>query len=174
MSGSPTTATPSPEFDSRAFRVALGGFATGVCVVTARAEDGRRIGMTVNSFSSVSLDPPLVLWSIGRSSQSLPVFTTVKSWAINVLAEDQEALSNAFARPPLTAEGDRFDGVACTDGLGGAPLLDGTVARFQCTTEHLYDGGDHVIIVGRVLAFDRAEGGAPLLFALGRYGHLAR
>lgn len=175
MSGSPTPAPQQPaDFDSKAFRVALGGFATGVCIVTAQADDGRRVGMTINSFSSVSLDPPLVLWSIARTSQSLPVFTTVSHWAVSVLAEDQEGLSNTFARPPLSAEGHRFDGVKTTAGVGGAPLIDGAIARFQCATEHLYDGGDHVIIVGRVLAFDRREGVPPLLFAQGRYGHLAR
>lgn len=181
MSGSPTPAPTQPApaqladtFDSRAFRVALGGFATGVCIVTAVAEDGRRVGMTINSFSSVSLDPPLVLWSIARTAQSLPVFSTVKHWAVNVLAEDQESLSNTFARPPLSAEGHRYDGVATSEGIGGAPLIEGAIARFQCATEHLYDGGDHVIVVGRVLAFDRVESAPPLLFAQGRYGRLAR
>lgn len=174
MSGSPTPAPQSSDFDSRAFRVALGAFATGVCIVTAKAEDGRRVGMTINSFSSVSLDPPLVLWSIARTAQSLPVFTTVENWAVNVLSETQEGLSNTFARPPLSPEGHRFDGVETAEGIGGAPLLAGAIARFQCATEHLYEGGDHVILVGRVLAFDRAEGVPPLLFAQGRYGHLAR
>lgn len=175
MSGSPTSAPQLADFDPKAFRVALGGFATGVCIVTALAQDGRRVGMTINSFSSVSLDPPLVLWSIGRTSQSLPVFTTVDHWAVSVLAEDQEGLSNTFARPPLTAEGHRFDGVKTTAGIGDVPLIDGALAHFQCSTEHLYDGGDHVIIVGRVLAFDRREDTPPpLLFAQGRYGHLAR
>lgn len=169
MSAQATVRAETPaDFDCRAFRSALGGFATGICVVTAEGSNGRLAGMTINSFSSVSLDPPLVLWSIGRTSPSFPVFTTVKNWAINVLAEDQEALSNAFAKP---AE-DKFVGVDWQAGLGGAPLLNGTVARFECSTEHLYEGGDHIIIVGRVHAFDHS-GGRPLLFSGGRYGKLA-
>lgn len=160
----------APGFDPRAFRNALGGFATGVCIVTAQADTGRPVGMTINSFSSVSLDPPLVLWSIGRTSPSFPVFTTAGHWAINVLAEDQKALSNTFATP---AE-NKFNGIDWHPGLGGAPLLPGTVARFECVTEHLYDGGDHVILVGRVGAFTHDGDRAPLLFAAGRYGHLAR
>ncbi|MFA7429586.1 MAG: flavin reductase family protein [Rhodospirillaceae bacterium] len=154
--------------DLRAFRTALGGFATGVGVVTARDTGGRPVGMTINSFSSVSLDPPLVLWSIGRTSPSFAVFTTAKHWAVNVLAEDQEALSNTFARPAP----DKFEGVDWAPGMAGAPLLAGTVARFECRTEHLYDGGDHIILVGRVEAFDHA-GGKPLLFTGGRYGRVA-
>lgn len=172
MSGKVTAATQveAPGFDPRAFRNALGGFATGICVVTTQADTGRPVGMTINSFSSVSLDPPLVLWSIGRTSPSFPVFTTADRWAINVLAEDQEALSNAFAK----SSKDKFGGVDWLPGIGGAPILPGTVARFECVTEHLYDGGDHIILVGRVEAFEHDGDRAPLLFAAGRYGRLAR
>lgn len=170
---SPAVSAPhlitEPAFDARAFRTALGGFATGVCVVTALDLDaGCPVGITVNSFASVSLDPPLVLWSIGRTAHTFEVFRRADQWAINILAADQQEVSNRFA----SRADDKFAGVEWTPGLGGAPLLDGCVARFQCVAEHRYDGGDHLILVGRVLAFDRAER-APLLFAQGRYGKLA-
>lgn len=152
------------EIDPREFRNALGSFATGVTIVTAVGEDGRRVGLTANSFSSVSLDPPLVLWSLARKAPSLSVFTDVSHFAINVLAEDQMALSNRFASPIE----DKFEGVDWRPGLGGAPLIEGCVARFECRNHMQHDGGDHVIFVGRVDRFDYTKR-APLLFLTGGY-----
>lgn len=158
---------PPASLDAKELRRALGGFATGVCVLTACTADGKPVGMTANSFSSVSLDPPLVLWSIARTAPSFPVFTTTSRWTMNVLAEDQEEISNRFATPVP----DKFAGIEWEPGPGGVPRLAGVVTRFECTTEHRYDGGDHVILVGRVEAFERFDR-APLLFANGRYGRL--
>ena len=149
--------------DPRAFRRALGNFATGVTVMTAAA-DGERVGMTANSFNSVSLDPPLVLWSIDKRATSLAVFDKASHYAVNVLAADQIDLSNQFARPSA----DKFAGVACEQGAGGAPLLPDCAARFQCELQQKLDGGDHWILIGRVLAFDDL-GRAPLLYHQGVY-----
>lgn len=149
--------------DPRAFRRALGNFATGVTVMTA-ATDGQRVGVTANSFNSVSLDPPLVLWSIDKRSSSLEVFERASHYAVNVLAADQIDLSNQFARPSA----DKFAGVACEEGAGGAPLLPDCAARFQCELYQRVDGGDHWILIGRVLAFDDL-GRTPLLYHQGVY-----
>ena len=152
-----------PSKDARAFRRALGHYATGVTIVTA--SDGKRdVGVTANSFSSVSLDPPLVLWSIDRKSSSFDIFMAATHFAINVLAISQVGLSTKFSR----TSADKFSGVACTPGLGRAPLLDGAVVQLECRREHEYDGGDHVIMVGRVEQYTRYEA-EPLLFAKGRY-----
>lgn len=151
-------------FDSRAFRRALGNFATGVTVMTAADADARRVGVTANSFNSVSLDPPLVLWSIDKRSGSYEVFHCATHFAVNILAADQVDLSNQFARPSA----DRFGGVAWEVGAGGAPLLADCAARFQCEKYQQLDGGDHWILIGRVLAFDDL-GRAPLLYHQGVY-----
>lgn len=150
--------------DPREFRQALGMFATGVTIVTARAADGTPVGVTANSFNSVSLDPPMVLWSLARSARSLPVFTSTPHWNVHVLAQDQEALSNRFARPG----DDKFAGLTLEEGLTPAPLLTGCAARFECRTAFQYEGGDHVILVGEVLRHDRSER-APLLYVAGSY-----
>lgn len=164
----PDNVTTDP-FDSRAFRTALGGFATGVCVVTTLdLTSGHPVGITVNSFASVSLDPPLVLWSVARTAQSFGLFEGAEHWAVNVLSVDQQEVSNLFAG----RADDKFAAVDWVPGLGGAPLLERCVARFECAAEHRYDGGDHVILVGRVLRFERSDL-APLLFAGGRYGRVA-
>ncbi|HET8882097.1 MAG TPA: flavin reductase [Solimonas sp.] len=157
-------APDAPAFDRREFRDALGCFATGVTVVTTRAASGEPIGLTVNSFSSVSLQPPLVLWSLARDAQSLPAFQQAPHWAVHVLAARQEDLSARFA-----ARGtDKFAGLAFDDGIGGQPLLRGCAARFQCRAAFQYDGGDHVIFVGEVVALDRSDA-PPLVFHRGRY-----
>ena len=149
------------------FRNALGSFATGVTIITTAAGDGRMVGMTANSFNSVSLDPALVLWSIGRDANCFEDFISTKSFAIHVLAADQEELSNRFAK----SGADKFADLNCTKGASGAPILPHYSACFDCAIEHQYDGGDHVILVGRVLDFsDRAL--EPLLFYRGRYNHL--
>ncbi len=150
-------------FDPRIFRRALGNFATGVTVVTARAGDDM-VGVTANSFSSVSLDPPLILWSIDKRSGSLPVFRRATHFAINVLAMDQIELSNRFARPSE----DRYAGVAWHAGQSGCILLDGASANFQCEKVEIIEGGDHWILIGRVQAFED-RGTAPLLYHQGSY-----
>jgi len=156
-------------FDPREFRRALGSFATGVTIITTRAPDGTPLGLTVNSFNSVSLDPPLVLWSLENKALSLPVFQQTPHWAVHVLATDQEELSARFAR----RGGNKFDGLELEEGVGGIPLLTGCTARFQCRNAFQYDGGDHVIFVGEVLQFDRSDA-APLVFHGGRYAHATR
>lgn len=152
--------------DPREFRQALGTFTTGVTIVTARTPEGHPVGVTANSFNSVSLDPPLVLWSLARKSQSLAAFETAGHWAVHILAHDQNDLSGRFARSVSGPE--KFDGVEYADGLGGAPLLNGCTARLQCRTANIYDGGDHIIMVGEVIHFDRCDT-APLVFQRGNY-----
>jgi len=152
-----------PAQDSRAFRRSLGMFATGVTVVTARAGD-LLVGVTANSFTSVSLDPPLVLWSIDKASTSLPVFMTATHFAVNVLSDDQMALSNHFAK---TAP-DKFNGIDWTEGSGGAPLLPGVAAVFSCRREVEHDAGDHILMIGRVERHARYDR-SVLLYQGGRY-----
>ncbi len=156
-------------FDAAEFRKALGSFATGVTIITTRTADGAPLGMTVNSFNSVSLNPPLVLWSLANTSMSLAAFRAAPNWAVHVLATDQEELSGRFARRGE----DKFAGLTMDLGVGEVPLLRGCNARFQCRTAFQYEGGDHVIFVGEVLAFDRADS-APLVFHGGRYAHATR
>ena len=156
-------------FDAAEFRRALGSFATGVTIITTRDADGNNVGLTANSFNSVSLDPPLVLWSLAQSSGSLPAFRQATHWAVHVLAADQEPLSTRFAKRGV----DKFAGLACEPGIGGIPLLRGCTARFECKTAFQYEGGDHVIFVGQVLNFTRAES-APLVFHSGRYADATR
>jgi 3-hydroxy-9,10-secoandrosta-1,3,5(10)-triene-9,17-dione monooxygenase reductase component len=156
-------------FDPQEFRRALGAFATGVTIITTRAPDGTPLGLTCNSFNSVSLNPPLVLWSLENKALSLPVFQQTPHWAVHVLSTDQEELSGRFAR----RGGNKFAGLTLEEGVGGIPLLTGCTARFQCRNSFQYDGGDHVIFVGEVLQFDRNDV-APLVFHGGRYAHATR
>jgi flavin reductase (DIM6/NTAB) family NADH-FMN oxidoreductase RutF len=152
--------------EQRRLRNALGEFATGVVIVTAKDAAGQFVGMTMNSFSAVSLDPPLILFSIGRSAHSLAVFRESANAVVNVLASDQEALSNQFARP-LT---DKWAGVDFTPGLGGVPLLKGALAHFECEPHAEFDGGDHIIFVMLVLRHATRPGAPdPLVFLRGRY-----
>ncbi len=151
-------------FDRRDFRRALGQFATGVTVVTTCAPDGRRVGITVNSFASVSLDPPLVLWSIARQATNFEEFISATHFAVNVLEAGQHHLSRRFSTPMA----DKFAGVDCEHGPCGLPLLQGASARFICRTVQQYDGGDHVILLGEVEAYSWAEA-EPLVFHSGRY-----
>ena len=154
----------SAENDHRALRDTLGAFATGVTVVTALDPDGRAIGLTVNSFNTVSLDPPLVLWSLSLASPSLEAFRQASHFAVNVLAADQQALSERFAR----RNSDKFADVDWREGLGGAPLLSGCCAVLECRNEVQHAGGDHLIFIGRVEGCSRQDK-APLLFHGGRY-----
>ena len=153
-----------PTDDTRAYRQALGRFPTGVAVITC-ADDDELAGLTINSFSSVSLDPPLVLWSADKGSRSLALFRKATAFAVNILAADQMAISNRFAR----SGGEKFANLAWTPGLEGAPLLTGVSASFECLREAEHDAGDHVVIFGRVASY-RNFARSPLLFALGRYG----
>jgi len=150
--------------DRRDFRRALGQFATGVTVVTARTSDGRKVGVTVNSFSSVSLEPPLVLWSLSRQAPSFADFTHATHFAVNVLAGNQHHLSRQFSTPLP----DKFSGVEFAEGPAGVPLLSGVNAHFICRNVRQYDGGDHVIFLGEVEDYKYSDG-EPLVFHSGRY-----
>lgn len=152
------------EIDPTALRMALGQFATGVTVVTIPGPQG----FTANSFASVSLDPPLVLWSPARASARFPAFSGAKHYAIHVLAEDQFGLSRRFVRG-----GSGFEGLEHDLSPEGVPLLAGTLARFECEQEATHDGGDHLIILGRVLRFATGAG-QPLVFSQGGYGKVLR
>lgn len=156
-------------FDPQAFRAALGTFTTGVTIITTQTEDGSPIGITANSFNSVSLNPPLVLWSLAKKAHSLPVFTSGRHWNVHVLSAEQEALSGRFA----TQGEDKFAEVELDNGVSEAPLLQDCTARFQCRTAFQYEGGDHVIFVGEVLAFDHNER-PPLAFQSGQYALATR
>jgi flavin reductase (DIM6/NTAB) family NADH-FMN oxidoreductase RutF len=146
----------------RAFRDTLGHFATGVTCMTTRSECGDPIGITVSSFNSLSLDPPLILWSIAKNNASFACFQVGQPFAVNVLSAEQEAVARNFAR----TSADKFIGVDLHSGLGGVPLLTGCVVYFECTVEARYPGGDHDIIVGRVRRIFNI-GKKPLLFHVG-------
>lgn len=158
-------ASDSSSIDPRDFRNALGTYATGVTIITAATPDGKPYGLTCNSFASVSLNPPLVLWSLVVYSSSLTVFQNASHFSVNVLGASQQALANKFAK----SSDDKFTGVDWTPGLGKAPVLAESVANFQCRSVNRYYGGDHVIFLGAVEAYsyNREE---PLLFARGGYG----
>jgi flavin reductase (DIM6/NTAB) family NADH-FMN oxidoreductase RutF len=158
------------DFDCRAFRTALGSFATGIAVVTACAEDGSFVGLTINSFASVSLDPPLVLWSLDLGSPNLAAFRGASHYAINILAADQEEISQRFA----SRQPDKFGDLDLCQGAGGAPLLHGCCAWFECANETQYPGGDHLIFLGRVDRFSGDPSRQPLLYHGGRYRRLAQ
>jgi len=161
-------ASGSSALDPRDFRNALGTFATGVTIITAMGPDGKPYGLTCNSFASVSINPPLVLWSLGMYSQGLPVFQNASHFAVNVLGTSQQALASTFAKSSV----DRFAGITWKAGLGNAPLLPDCVAYFQCRAANRYYGGDHVIFLGAVEAYsyNRNE---PLLFVRGGFGRFA-
>jgi 3-hydroxy-9,10-secoandrosta-1,3,5(10)-triene-9,17-dione monooxygenase reductase component len=154
--------------DPREFRSALGSFATGVTIVTTREDSGRDVGLTANSFNSVSLDPPMVLWSLAKTSGSLEAFNNAAHFAVHILAADQEPLSNRFA----SKVADKFEGLDLRRNEAGVPLLAGCSTLFQCRTAYRYDGGDHIIFVGEVTAFEHLDK-PPLVFHAGRYA-LAR
>ncbi|MFV3130178.1 flavin reductase family protein [Niveispirillum sp. KHB5.9] len=156
-------------FDQRAFRDTLGCFATGVCIASATGPDGQPVGLTVNSFTSVSLDPPLVLFCLDNRSESLSAFLDAPGFALSILADDQRPLSSTFARAPQAV---RWDGVPAVRGQGGAPLIQGALAVLDCARHAVHEGGDHTILVGRVLGFANRPG-APLLYYRGTYAALA-
>ncbi|SOC06722.1 flavin reductase family protein [Rhodobacter maris] len=151
----------------RLLRDALGRFATGVTVITAREQgSGDPIGITVNSFASVSLDPALVLWSAARSSMRHRHFAAAPAFAIHVLGAGQTDLAKRFS----TSSGPGFEGLEARLNAQAVPLLEGCLARFECETEATHEGGDHTIIIGRVARFTLAHQGAPLCFFAGRFG----
>ena len=149
--------------NSRALRDALGQYATGVTVITCNTSSGP-LGITANSFASVSLDPPLVLWSPAKSSSRYPFFMAADHFAIHVIGAEQAALCSGFAR-----SGDAFDDLDWEPGLHNVPLINGCPSRFECTKTAEHDGGDHSIIIARVTRVSTRPG-APLLFHAGRYG----
>ncbi|WP_322516612.1 flavin reductase family protein [Rhodopseudomonas palustris] len=156
--------------DQRSFRSALSQFATGVAVITARGEANALIGMTMSSFNSVSLDPPLILFSVDRRALSLAAMQAADGYAVNILSRGQEALSNQFAK----ASSDKWSNVSHSIGHAEAPLLAGALAHFECAPYAQYDGGDHVIFVGRVVRFGVREDEEPLVFFRGKYQCLGR
>jgi flavin reductase (DIM6/NTAB) family NADH-FMN oxidoreductase RutF len=158
-------ASDQSSLDPRDFRNALGTYATGVTIITAAGDAGAPHGLTCNSFTSVSLNPPLVLWSLVVYSRNMSVFQNASHFAVNVLGASQQALAVKFAKPSSR----KFEGVAWAPGLGGAPLLADCVANFQCRTVDRYYGGDHVIFLGAVEAYSYNRDDA-LLFSRGKYG----
>lgn len=157
------TVQPDP-LDPLLLRNALGAFATGVTVVTTVDPAGKDVGLTANSFNSVSLDPPLVLWSLNKRSASMPAFEQAEHFAVHLLAFGQRDLSDRFS----SKRADRFEGLTVLRGAGNVPLLEGCAGRFVCRTEYRYEGGDHVIFVGRVLDVQMSDR-APLLYVRGSY-----
>ena len=158
-------ASDNTAIDPRDFRNALGTYATGVTIITAAGPDGKPYGLTCNSFASVSLNPPLVLWSLVVYSSSLTAFQNASHFTVNVLGASQQALANKFAK----SSDDKFTGVDWTPGLGNAPVLAESVANFQCRSVNRYYGGDHVIFLGAVEAYTY-NAKEPLLFARGTFG----
>lgn len=154
--------------NGRELRTALGCYPTGVAIIATLSPEGRAVGLTVNSFASVSMDPPLVLWGLAQRSPSLPAFDGATHFSVSVLAEDQEALCRRFANPAVP---DKFAGIDTVPGAHGIPLVGGAVAQFECRKESRMVGGDHVVFVGQVESFRWREG-APLLFHGGTFVQL--
>lgn len=151
-------------FDTRDFRSALGKFATGVTVITARDGEENH-GVTASSFNSVSMDPPLILWSIDKGAYSLNAYRNAEHFVVNVLSNEQVDISNRFARRGE----DKFAGLAIEESLGGVAKVKGAAAHFECRTWNIYEGGDHLIIVGEVIRYDSRNEGTALVFHNGRY-----
>jgi flavin reductase (DIM6/NTAB) family NADH-FMN oxidoreductase RutF len=154
--------------DLKKLRQGLGKFATGVTIVTCADPDGKPCGITVNSFSSVSLEPPLILWNIAKVSNSLNAYLHARHFAINVLADDQRDLSHHFAQ----SDNPVFDNVDIASNPHGVPLIRHTLACLECSTEQVHETGDHFIIVGRVRSMNFCDR-KPLLFYDGNYAALA-
>lgn len=154
-----------PDFSALEFRASLGMFATGVTIVTARTAGGDLVGLTASSFNSVSLAPPLVLWSLAQTAGAMDAFSNGLHYAINVLAAEQQPLAEQFAR----RDADRWAGVAFTEGVSGAPLLAGVAATFECFNRSQYAEGDHVIFVGEVERCSHRADASPLLYHGGRF-----
>ncbi|GHE94876.1 flavin oxidoreductase [Aliiroseovarius zhejiangensis] len=157
-----TNFTPSPDH-AAAFRAALGLFTTGVTIVTAKSARGP-LAMTVNSFTSVSLDPPLILWCPAKVSARHDAFVTAEHFAIHLLCDDQVDIARRFAH-----QGEDFSGLSCREDFHGVPVIEPCLARFDCTTERIVDAGDHSIVLGHVHRVTAHEG-RPLTFHAGRFG----
>jgi flavin reductase (DIM6/NTAB) family NADH-FMN oxidoreductase RutF len=179
LSASAPTPAPSPAVaddlrpgdprDPGELRRALGWFATGVTIATTLDAEGAPVGLTCNSFNSVSLEPPLVLWSLGRASLSRPAFERSRTFAINVLPAGRTELARLFSR----AGADKWAGVEWTTGLEGVPRLPQALAVFECRVRERFQGGDHLIFLGEVAHMASREEGEPLLFLRGRFGRFA-
>jgi flavin reductase (DIM6/NTAB) family NADH-FMN oxidoreductase RutF len=155
--------------DPTTYRATLGRFASGITIITARDAEGRDVGMTVSAFSSLSLTPPLVLICIDNAASVAPVLEHCETFAVNILADDQEELSRRFAKRELN----RFEGVPVTRGELGVALLDGALANLECRVSARQPGGDHTILIGEVKAANLREG-EPLLYYRGAYRRLER
>lgn len=169
---SETTTSPKNAvnlFNSRTFRQALGHFPTGVAIVTTRSPDGRPVGLTINSFSSLSLDPPLVMWSLVNHSPSLTVFEKCNYFAINVISQSQTDAALGFANSKVK---DKFSLVSHMDGKEGVPLIDDCVATFVCENYRQYEGGDHTIFIGRVVRHSAMTEHEPAVFHRGKFTRL--
>jgi len=152
------------KFNKTEFRKTLGRFATGVTIITTLDKEGGAVGVTASSFNSLSMKPPMILWSLNKSAYSLAAFEHTPYFNVHVLGTGQDALSNRFAKPGT----DKFNGIKTSKGLGGVPILPEYSALFECKTAHHYEGGDHIIIVGEVIKFNR-NNEAPLVFLDGEY-----
>lgn len=150
--------------EMKKFRQCLGKFATGVTVVSCRDQDGKPCGITANSFSSVSLEPPLVLWNIAKVSKSLRAYLEAEHFALNVLSNQQRSLASHFA----TSENGLFDNISYRDSPQNVPVLSNTLAHLECRTHDIHDCGDHHIIIGDVINFELSDG-EPLIFYSGNY-----
>ncbi len=153
------------EFDTKKFRQALGQFPTGVTVITTLDKEGNPIGVTASSFNSVSMEPPLVLWSVAKKAYSAKIFESAEYFIINVLAESQVDVSNTCAQQGV----DKFANLQYKAGIGDCPKLADTSACFECKTWQLYDGGDHLIVVGEVINYESNQALKPLVYACGSY-----
>lgn len=156
-------------FDPRTLRDTLGLFVTGVTIITARSKCGEQVGITANSFNSVSLDPPLILWSISKTSRSLPIFETADHFAVHILRDDQKDLSQRFASSGI----DKFDCLRTEPGLGNTPLLPDCAALLECSIFARYPAGDHMIYVAQVEKLQSDPEARPLVYHGGRYAALA-
>lgn len=155
----------STSIDIKAFRYALGQFPTGVTVITTLDDDGLPVGVTASSFNSVSMAPPLILWSVAKKAYSAKIFENRQHFVVNVLRDTQIDISNTCARQGE----DKFVNINYQSGIDGCPILKDTAAYFECKTWQLYDGGDHTIIVGEVLNFKKFDDVKPLVFSQGAY-----
>lgn len=153
-------ATATGSMDIRELRDTLGRFATGVAVVTGLDQRGEPVGLTINSFSSLSLDPPLILWSLARKSASHPAFAEGRSFAINILSTRQRDTCMRFAKPSE----DKFAEIGIVEGMGGVPLIAGSIAHMECVTDRQIDAGDHVLYIGKVENYSIANDEDPLIF----------
>jgi len=158
------------KLDGREYRNALGCYPTGVIVMTGLADDGERIGLTINSFTAVSLDPPLVSMCLARTANSFETLQMSHGFVLNVLRDDQQRISGRFAKSGV----DKWRGVDYRDGINGVPVLVPNLAAFQCSRYAEHDGGDHIIVIGRVEAVEYDADAAPLVFHQGGYSRLIR